>query len=68
MSRVAAHRARGCRRPAAKRGLKPSAFLGVRVMKVMLFALAAAAFAVPANAEEIRNVKSLDIAVSGSIR
>lgn len=37
-------------------------------MKVMLFALAAAAFAVPANAEEIRNVKSLDIAVSGSIR
>jgi len=34
----------------------------------MFFALAAAAFAAPANAEEIRNVKSLDIAVSGSIR
>ena len=37
-------------------------------MRFMLFALAAAAFAVPANAEEIRNVKSLDIAVSGAIR
>lgn len=34
----------------------------------MLFALAAAAFAVPANAKEIQNVRSLDIAVSGTIR
>jgi spore coat protein U-like protein len=37
-------------------------------MKFMLFALAAAAFAVPANAKEIQNVRSLDIAVSGAIR
>ncbi|MDO9366969.1 MAG: hypothetical protein Q7T68_00205 [Sphingopyxis sp.] len=34
----------------------------------MLFALAAAAVAVPASAHEIDNVRSLDIAVSGSIR
>ncbi len=51
-----------------KRDLEPFGFLGVRVMRFMLFALAAAAFAVPANAEEIRSVKSLDIAVSGSVR
>lgn len=37
-------------------------------MRFMLFALAAAAFAVPANASEIENVRSFDIAVSGSIR
>ena len=37
-------------------------------MRFMLFALAAAAFAVPANAEEIQNVRSLDIAVNGAIR
>lgn len=37
-------------------------------MRFMLFALAAAAFAVPANAEEIQNVRSLDIAVSGAVR
>ena len=34
----------------------------------MFFALAAAAVAAPANAEEIQNVRSLDIAVSGAIR
>src|SRR5690606_8459320 len=37
-------------------------------MRFMLLALAAAAVAAPAGAEEIRNVKSLDIAVSGAIR
>ncbi len=37
-------------------------------MRFMLFALAAAAVAVPANAKEIQNVRSLDIAVSGAIR
>src|SRR3546814_14734503 len=42
-------------------------FWGVE-MRFMLFALAAAAVAVPANAKEIQNVRSLDIAVSGSIR
>src|SRR3546814_4048003 len=42
-------------------------FWGVE-MRFMLFALAAAAVAVPANAKEIQNVRSLDIAVSGAIR
>src|SRR3546814_18433852 len=37
-------------------------------MRFMFFALAAAAVAVPANAKEIQNVRSLDIAVSGAIR
>lgn len=37
-------------------------------MKFVIFALAAAIFAVPANASEIENVRSIDIAVSGSIR
>src|SRR3546814_16545703 len=42
-------------------------FWGVE-MRFMLFALAAAAVAVPANANEIQNVRSLDIAVSSAIR
>src|SRR3546814_13717246 len=42
-------------------------FWGVE-MRFMLFALAAAAVAVPANAKEIQNVRSIDIAVSGAIR
>lgn len=37
-------------------------------MRFMLFALAVAAIAAPASAHEIDNVRSLDIAVSGSIR
>src|SRR3546814_14025509 len=37
-------------------------------MRVMCFALAAAAVGVPANGKEIQNVRSLDIAVSGAIR
>jgi len=37
-------------------------------MRFIFFALAAAAFAVPANAEEIQNVRSFNIAVSGAIR
>ena len=37
-------------------------------MRLVLFALATAFFAVPANASEIENVRSLDIAVSGAIR
>ncbi|MCF8707403.1 hypothetical protein [Rhizorhapis sp. SPR117] len=36
-------------------------------MRFQLFALAAAAFAVPVHASEIENLRSLDIAVSGSI-
>src|SRR3546814_20834877 len=41
-------------------------FWGVE-LRFMLFALAAAAVAVPANAKEIQYVRSLDIAVSGAI-
>jgi spore coat protein U-like protein len=37
-------------------------------MRFLYLALAAAAFAAPASASEIENVRSLDIAVSGSIR
>lgn len=37
-------------------------------MRFMLFALGVLAFAAPAGASEIENVRSLDIAVSGSIR
>ncbi|MBT2135767.1 hypothetical protein KK137_15620 [Croceibacterium sp. LX-88] len=37
-------------------------------MRFLLMALVATAFATPASADEIQNVRSLDVAVNGSIR